>query len=177
MLFGCSAIALLSLGKEGGFPVGRKRNTVQTLQGLPRTFGQWSGAGAVKSCFRQGVTLKKESEMLEMASRAYGCCEGKARSGQTGWASKESPSASHFCAVKASGAFTWWSGWTDRRSVGRLGARAQGTNAGPFTRAPHAWSLYFFFFFFFTVGPSVESLLFVSNDPSASFLCYFVFHI
>lgn len=59
--------------------------------------------------------------------------------------------------------------------MGRSGARTQGTNAGPFTRAPRAWSLYFFFFF--TGGPSVESLLFVSNDPSASFLCYFVFYI
>ena len=32
-------------------------------------------------------------------------------------------------------------------------------------------------FVMFTVGPSVESLLLVSSDPSASFLCYFVFCI
>lgn len=53
------------------------------------------------------MTLKKESEMLEMANRACGCCEERARSGQIARASKESPSASHFCAVKASGAFVW----------------------------------------------------------------------
>lgn len=59
VLFGCSVRALLSLRKEGEFPVWRKCNTIQRLRGLPRTFGQWRAAGAMKSCFRQGLTLKK----------------------------------------------------------------------------------------------------------------------
>lgn len=58
VLFGCSAVALLSLGRREDFRSAENSNTVQRLWGFPRTFGQWSTAGAMKSCFRQGVTLK-----------------------------------------------------------------------------------------------------------------------
>ena len=116
-----------------------------------------------------------------MANRVCGCCEEKARSRQTGGASKESRFASHFCGVKTSGAFAppREKGWTHG---GSGGARTQRTNAGPFSRPPHAWFCLFVLFVclfaIFTVGPSVKSLLLVSNDPSASFLCYFcVLHL
>lgn len=94
----CSS--LLKLWKEGGFPVWEeKRDTVQRLWGLPRTFGQRSTAGAMKSCFRGGVTLKNKSEMLPMTNQAVLAWEGKARLRQDWCSSKENPTASCFCAV------------------------------------------------------------------------------
>lgn len=101
VLNGYSAVAFLSCGRREDFLFGEKKcDTVQRLWGLPRTFGQRSTAGAMKSCFRSRVTLKNESEMLLMTNQAVPAWEGKARLRQDWCSSKENPTASCFCAVR-----------------------------------------------------------------------------
>lgn len=96
-----SAVAFLSCGRREDFLFGKKKsNTVQRLWGLPRTFGQPSTAGAMKSCFRSRVTLKNKSEMLPMTNQAVLAWEEKARLRQDWCSNKENPTASCFCAVR-----------------------------------------------------------------------------
>lgn len=74
----------------------------------------------------------------------------------------------------------WWlrSSWCE---VGEQelwwGARTQRLMLVPFPGLLTPGLYFVCLFVIFTVGPSVESLLLVSSDPSASFLCYFVFCI
>lgn len=116
----------------------------------------------MKSCFRQGVTLKHESEMLEMTNQACGCLEGKARSRQDRLSKQKEPLSSHFLQQEG----LWYLSFSSGAMGELTGTLVGGETRSQGCRAPHTC---------FNCGPSLRGLLLVSNHPSASILFYFYF--
>lgn len=89
--------SLIKLG-EGG-----RISGLEKMQHCPKTVRFAKDVWTVKSCFRQGVTLKNSSEMLEGANHACGGL-GRKSEVQAGLGKSRQSFCFSFCSVTTSGA-------------------------------------------------------------------------